>query len=233
MRKISIWVIVLSFLCTVQLEAKKYYEVFPAGAESSGESALTLEGWGPGGLFAYSKKIDNSWIPSYGEQYVIYDLVNDKVVWETSYEIQGGEEESEETIKQAYRDKIKTGTQGYRIANFDSELCSASEIQPLPYYEGNDTLKVYLEIGDYSSEDGFCTTYHAYHYTVWAEKGGKKKQISSGDTTFAISQTILGYYKHPNENRLAVIVSIYHAGLECESYMETLIIGCHTSAGFK
>ncbi len=210
-------------------QARQYSPSFP-DQTGDGET-LTMKivpvGWGPQGLLAFRQETHNPWAPSDGERFVIYSLVDDKVVWEHSYEIFAGEEEDSgvraRQSRQAFDDEIKKRG----ITPGDSDL------EAFPYYDRGSALEVYLDIPSFSSEQGFCTTYHAYDYTVMATKGGRKKKISQGQNTMVISQTILGYLKHPREDRIAVIVLTYYAGIECEHFYTTDIIGCHTRAGFK
>lgn len=211
---------------------ERYYPGFPGSGGSEYTESLNIVGWGPKGILVYMIPTSNPWRPSWGEKLLVMDLVNDAILREESYEVAPEDEERVEAIQQAFREKIQKIREEFRLVLPEPDAA----LQSFPYYDNSEgqELGVYLEVKEYNTESAYCTNFYQYAYTLWAEKGQGKKQISQGYLSYVISHDIIGYLKHPRENRLAVFILTRYAGLECEHFSRLSVVGCSTSsAGFK
>lgn len=214
------------------VHAERFSPVYPSDSEVSrrGESPITVIGWGPAGLMAYSMETSNVWAPSHGERYVLFNLTDDAIVWETSYEL-FSEDEREPGVAAAKRlrctDALQREMQQRGMRNQNSFM------EEFPYETKGKPLTVWLDVRNATSESVYCTTGHSYEYTLFAGTGAGTKPLATGRMSMVIQQRIIGYYRHPGEDRIAVLVSTYHAGIECEHHMSYAVYGCHTKAGFR
>ncbi len=224
--------IFLFLMISTSIFAVEKWEIYPPGAVDDNTS-LDIEpvGWGPQGLFAYIKDTSHSWKGTESKTYIIYSLVNDSIVWSLETESEPDEDEAAEQgrVMTAYK-KFNDEMKKFGMYRGDFEM-----LDHFPYRPDLDgpLLQVYLTIADSSSDEDFCATNYHYNYQVIAQLGNKKKQISSGEKSSVIFQEILGFLRHPQEDRIAVIIKTVHASLECERTVTYDIIGCHTRKGYK
>ena len=137
-------------------------------------------------------------------QYIIQDLVTDKILWTTKDDTENwtGEQDSMATLTTFLislnnkKAELKNAMQKYGIIQADSEFLQ---------FPTKDGYSCTANIQD-KTKDGEDDWFGKIDYQIRVKNpAGKSKTVASAKDVQAYQVVVCGYFKNPYENRLAII----------------------------
>lgn len=225
--------IILAGAIQLSAQDEKYY--IPSALEipfaaKEGKDAYYLSplvyplGWSKDGNFAYFTYLtaDIDGMQNTVFRFYIQNLVDDKVVWETTFS--KGQAVSLGEIWKLYKNDIEKNLTKYKIVQYEAQL-SAFPVK-------TKTANVDYQVLVTQSKSSLGYTYiNAIEFHVYNAIGDKI--IYKEKNAQAVRITVPGYLLSPFEPRMAVfLLKIKRSDQEGIYPVDVQVIGCHLTAGF-
>jgi hypothetical protein len=197
-------------------------------------SKISIWGWSRDGKVAYSQlyQVDNR--GGTGEEVIIFDLINDVVIYEhRNYSIWASEEE-----QHIFYEYFKENCLENNIEFVYSEL------KYIPLVRNNQQYNISIKDIDKNIErrDNRAFSSTVKNYQVIVETQGKNKIIHTGNNRNSKDVFVCGYFKSPFEDRALIIIgeaieksesSDFDGSTEFYIVFNFIFVGCHLAVGFN
>ncbi len=186
-------------------------------------------GWSRSGYFAYIKEAPVEGRGGVIYTYVIFDSINDKIVWSTEHDIIDGTEDSFEISYKQFKPTFLKALQKFKI-----EQGEGTKFEKFPYksLEGSSytiELKTQKRLSK-NPQDFFLGDIKSLKVNVLKDRNIKKK-VYSKENLRAFSYWSAGYFKSPFEERILIVVGEEIYGFE-GTEGKFIFIGCDLKRGF-
>jgi len=232
-----------------RLSSIEEFEFYTRWPPSHGNT-IELIGWSSVGLLAYLDREENYHNGEITINLVILDGVRDEILDRVgidyslflnggsnpffldrgNYPVRSFEEITVATLEN-WNETLERNGIRERIHNFNASLIF-TPFHTFPFIQGGKTFDSWFEI--VAEERDFYTN---YTWSLIGSNGTQVKVISSGEATNNnphgyVGSTVLGFYKSPYENRLAVIAAHHYRWLG-SPYHNITMFGFHLDIGFN
>ena len=197
-------------------------------------SDIRLWGWSRNSNVAYTNNIDLE--PNDGRIFaaVIFNTINDTVVWQDSINSNDFEGNAYNAALEVFIDNFKnTAVQnGIEFMHNATQFPAQADFRGLPIRHNNQTVNIIVETGEITG-DWHEVFGNIGSYRIIAERGGRRKTIHEKTLNRPVKDVIAcGYFLSPFENRALIVVGEYEWAFEGYD-VKYVLIGCHLSAGFR
>ena len=198
------------------------------------EDAFRLWGWSRNGAVAYTITDSENWRGAVITHAVIFDLVDDKILWNGS--IASDEHYDERNRRDNYDNAYNAFIAEFRNMSARHGIQTGqANFNPLPVVHNNTIISVSLiEVFDPAWSWNAVEFWIKFNrYSVTARRNNAVKTIGTVTRPNALSVVPCGYFQSPFENRALIITAHFQYMMEGECWVGYQLFGCHLTAGFN
>jgi hypothetical protein len=189
---------------------------------------IEIIGWSKNGLVAYTYKTVQNEVPEWEYHFSIVDLVDDRVIEDDSFKINPSHEKIKKELSEICKTKWNLFLKTYGIIGTIDD--------PFKEIKKNNYSKFPINNFncwfDYSVEKNKDKIGNLIEWKLFVGNNNVQKIINQKAEIGYYDihgLKILGYYKSPYENRIAIFVSVYKGFVW--SYWGARLYGCHMDVG--
>ena len=187
-------------------------------------------GWSHDGKLAWIEVVHIEGRGGEDVKYVIFDAVEDVIVWSLLDNSSWEEAEQESVVEVSWK-RMRSEFSEHLVAH-DIEHHEGMEIRPFPMSTSGETYRSEVQIGE-EAEPAFYDFVGWYSVTV-SRDGHGNKRITFVEEVTALGVWVLGYIQSPFESRIAVVVAKEIAGWEGPpNRIDLVMYGCNLLVGFR
>jgi hypothetical protein len=238
MKRRIVFFLVITLLLSISWTENGYNRV------EEGTADFAVLGWSRDGKIAYEETAYADAMPGTVRVFIVFDLVNDKTVFESSYVMADWQEEVQQQTEEEWFEQSKAEAKDFGIV-YTEDLYTGG----VPFYDEKNRAEYFPLV----VKDGKILHNEDIDSVAMGGEGfaGSKivmLKITDSDGSHKIEGKVicdhfhsvimeaahfLDIYKSPFEDRLAVLVETHSWGFEGSAVRGIFFMGCHMTYGFN